>query len=182
MRSFWAGQVTSGIGKSIRSLAFLILLSPAGYALAEGACPPGQYPIGGQGVQGCAPIPSSGADSGSGSPRPTGVWHKTWGAIAISTDGAAGASTGKLSKADAAKDSEVNCAKSGGRSCKVAFTFKNQCGAATVPTSGDGGTSFGRAETKEKAEKLAMDRCASDGGIGCNVIYAACAQPEFESY
>ncbi|TGS15267.1 DUF4189 domain-containing protein, partial [Mesorhizobium sp. M1C.F.Ca.ET.187.01.1.1] len=26
-------------------------------ASAEGRCPPGQYPIGGQGVGGCAPIP-----------------------------------------------------------------------------------------------------------------------------
>lgn len=35
----------------------LALAAFSGHAFAEGGCPAGQYPIGGQGVQGCAPIP-----------------------------------------------------------------------------------------------------------------------------
>ena len=49
-------------------------------AMAEGRCPPGQYPIGGQGVGGCAPIPGAG-QSGDGV-APTGRWETRWGAIA----------------------------------------------------------------------------------------------------
>lgn len=173
-------QAATTVTRSIRVLATLFLVSSVGSAFAEGACPPGQYPVGGQGVQGCAPIPGSG--SGSTSARPTGVWHKTWGAFAISSDGAAGASVGKRGKADASKEAEAACAKSGGQSCKVAFTFKNQCGSATVPTSGAGGTSFGRGESKERAEIVSKDRCAADGGVGCKVIYSDCAKPQFESY
>jgi hypothetical protein len=72
------------------------------HAVAEGGCPPGMYPIGGQGVQGCAPIPgASGASSQqlpAPLPRPTGRWHKTWGAMAIGRDGDTGVSKGKDSK------------------------------------------------------------------------------------
>lgn len=52
------------------SLFVLCLLLIAGAlpfsALAEGNCPPGMYPIGGQGVQGCAPIPAGGGGRGGG--------------------------------------------------------------------------------------------------------------------
>lgn len=105
---------------------------------AEGRCPPGQYPIGGQGVGGCAPIPG-GAEAADAGPRATGRWIKTWGAIALSPSGASGASTGKKSKSLAAKDAEEVCAKGGASGCKVAFTYKNQCAVAVVPKSGTGG-------------------------------------------
>ena len=35
-------------------LFFFLLVSLTEVAFAEGNCPPGYYPIGGQGVQGCA--------------------------------------------------------------------------------------------------------------------------------
>lgn len=159
----------------------VLLVAGSGSARAEGVCPPGQYPIGGQGVIGCAPIPSSGP-SQSASPKPTGRWHKTWGAIAISTDGAAGSSVGKRRKGDASRDAELACAKSGSTSCKVAFTFHNQCGAAVVPTSGKGGTLFGRAETSKRAEEIAMNLCISGGGVDCKSIYSECSNPEFEAF
>lgn len=44
-------------------------------AFAEGGCPPGQYPIGGQGVQGCAPIPGAG-DGSLKTPQPGGSGSK----------------------------------------------------------------------------------------------------------
>jgi hypothetical protein len=60
----------------------LLLLAPLG-AFAEGRCPPGQFPVGGQGMLGCAPIPGgSGAAAGPSAPRPTGKWETRWGAIA----------------------------------------------------------------------------------------------------
>lgn len=61
----------------------LLLLGGVDRAWAEGNCPPGYYPIGGQGARGCAPIPG-GATGSTGSSEirlatPTGKWTKTWG-------------------------------------------------------------------------------------------------------
>jgi len=62
---------------------FLVLF--ACDARADGRCPPGQYPVGGQGVGGCAPIPG-------GSSQAT----RPWGAIAgAASTGDMGASVGK---------------------------------------------------------------------------------------
>lgn len=48
-----------------------------GHAAAEGNCPPGQFPIGGQGAVACAPMPQSGSATPQES-RPLGKWIKTW--------------------------------------------------------------------------------------------------------
>lgn len=63
----------------------LLLLGGVDRAWAEGNCPPGYYPIGGQGARGCAPIPG-GATGSTGSSEirlatPTGKWTKTWGQL-----------------------------------------------------------------------------------------------------
>lgn len=39
-------------------LLILLTLAPL-VTYGEGRCPPGQYPVGGQGAGGCAPIPAS---------------------------------------------------------------------------------------------------------------------------
>lgn len=162
--------------------AFLILggfcFSDA--ALAEGGCPPGQYPIGDSRAPGCAPIPASGSESAG--PRPTGRWIKTWGAIALSPDGASGAATGRRSKSVAAKDAEGVCTNAGGKACKVAFTFKNQCAAAAVPSAGEGGTSFARSADEATSKELALKECRSGGGLECRTVYSACSEPEFEAF
>lgn len=175
-----AVRSSSVLKSDLLALAMLGLLASSGSALAEGRCPPGQYPIGGQGVGGCAPIGSTG--SSDSSPVATGRWHKTWGAFALSKDGAGGLAVGQRRKGDAAKEAERVCATSGSSSCKVSFTFYNQCGAAVVPTSGSGGTLFGSSETAEKAEKIALDRCSNEGGLECKVVYSVCSKPEFESF
>lgn len=85
-----------GCSKFIKDLAPILMLAGLGFSVsasAEGGCPAGSYPIGGQGVQGCAPIPSSGSSSSEG-PRPNGRWIKTWGALASAPNGASGASVG----------------------------------------------------------------------------------------
>lgn len=177
MSSYWSALASSRV-----ALLCVGLFAISNVALAEGGCPPGSYPIGGQGVQGCAPIPSGGMGE-AGSLKPTGRWIKTWGAIALSPQGASGAATGRLSKADASRDAEAVCnSNGGGGACKVAFSYKNQCAAASVPTSGSGRTVFGRAATVEIAEKISLDLCAKEGGIGCRKIYGACAEPKFESF
>jgi hypothetical protein len=167
-----------GCSRFIRALAPILMLAGLGFSVsasAEGGCPAGSYPIGGQGVQGCAPIPSSGSTSSEG-PRPNGRWIKTWGALASAPNGASGASVGGRSKRDAAAEAVGLCGAVG---CKVDFTYYNQCAAVYVPKTGRGGTSFGSSVTIEKAEEIASNRCATDGGIGCYKVYSACTEPEF---
>lgn len=78
-------------------ILLVLLLAFSASAYAEGRCPPGQYPIGGHGVGGCAPIPGAG-DGSLKTPQPAGKWIKTWGAISVSPEGASGVSTGRRSK------------------------------------------------------------------------------------
>lgn len=148
---------------------------------AEGRCPPGQYPIGGQGVGGCAPIPG-GAAAADTEPKATGRWIKTWGAIALSPSGASGASTGKKTKSLAAMEAEAVCAQGGARGCKVAFTYKNQCAVAVVPKSGTGGTLFSSSPTIEESKARALKQCENGGGSDCQVIFENCAEPEFQKF
>ena len=177
-----AEMTATSLKSKIVGAVFLILggFSVSNAALAEGRCPPGSYPIGGQGVQGCAPISASG--TGGGEPRPTGRWIKTWGAIALSPEGASGAATGRRSKSSAAKDAESVCINAGGRACNVAFTFKNQCAAAAVPSAGKGGTSFGSSANEATSKELALKECRAGGGLDCRTVYSACSEPEFESF
>jgi hypothetical protein len=157
----------------------LALAAFSGHAFAEGGCPAGQYPIGGQGVQGCAPIPGAGGARGE-SNAPQGRWIKTWGAISMSPEGGvAGVSIGKFSKSEAVSEAISRCRSNGGRACRESFSYKNQCAAAAVPTAGSGGTSFGGHGTVGKAGELAMSTCAKEGGEGCHVVYSACAVPEY---
>lgn len=63
---------------NMKAIGFLLGLSFFLFgqtAFAEGNCPSGYYPIGGQGVSGCAPM-SSGS---SGAPQPSGQWDTRWG-------------------------------------------------------------------------------------------------------
>ena len=83
-----------------RTVVIGIAMLGTNVVFAEGGCPPGMYPIGGQGVQGCAPIPGA-QGGGPGSsvsapapPRPTGEWITTWGALAGAVEGKQGGGFG----------------------------------------------------------------------------------------
>lgn len=165
------------------ALALLLVAFFTSYPVqAEGGCPPGQYPIGGQGVQGCAPIPGGDAAAGSAAPRPTGRWIKTWGAIALSPSGASGASTGKRSKSDAVAEAEAVCARDGAAECKVAMTYKNQCAVAVVPKSLVGGTFFSSSATIEESTGRALKQCEKGAHGVCHAIYEDCTKPEFQKF
>jgi hypothetical protein len=158
----------------------MVTLSCPTLVKAEGGCPQGQYPIGGQGVQGCAPIPSGGGVAAPA--RPSGKWIKTWGAISLSPDGASGAAAGRLSKSEAVRDAIAVCANSGGRACAASFTYKHQCAAAAVPGTGEGGTSFAGSPTIEQSKKMVLERCEAKGGLNCRVVYSECSEPVYQSY
>lgn len=161
------------------SLAVVLAL-PSDLAWAEGRCPPGQYPIGGQGAGGCAPIPAGG--SGAESPRPTGRWIKTWGAFAASPSGIAGAASGWRKKVDAGSAAVRSCSDAGGRDCQVKFTYKNQCATAAVSNAGAGGTFYSAAATKEEAAGLSLAQCRAASKRTCEVVMSNCTEPEFEKF
>ncbi|WP_243402633.1 DUF4189 domain-containing protein [Stenotrophomonas sp. SPM] len=152
-------------------------------ALAEGNCPPGMYPIGGQGVQGCGPIPAGGGDQGG--LKPNGKWIKTWGAISYSEKvGTVGAVVGMLTKSDAAKEAQDRCTSQGASDCRVLMTYKNQCAAyAYGKGSGmDGVVSTTRARSKDEAASAALKHCAADGGQACKVVYTDCSEPLLQKF
>lgn len=163
-------------------------------ASAEGACPPGQYPIGGQGVQGCAPIPgaNSGASGNSGAPVATGKWETRWGAIAEDTatankggDLATGASVAQKSKRAASSLALSRCKDEGGKKCEVRLTYYNQCVAMADPVGARGPgaiTVASRAETDTLAKSNALAECQGSGGQQCAIVYSACSLSEFKSF
>ncbi|MCM2994369.1 MULTISPECIES: DUF4189 domain-containing protein [Stenotrophomonas] len=170
----WAAQVLRC------ALAAVLIFGGNSAAFAEGRCPPGQYPIGGQGAGGCAPIPAGG--SGAESPRPTGRWIKTWGAFAASPSGIAGAASGWRKKADAGNAAVRSCSDAGGRDCRVKFTYKNQCATAAVSNTGNGGTFYSAAATKEEAAGLSLAQCRAGSKETCEIVMSNCTEPEFEKF
>ena len=162
-------------------LAAGLLLGGAGAAYAEGRCPPGQYPIGGQGMLGCAPIPPA---AGAPRPRASGKWHDQWGAVSLSyTARKMGHVSGMASKSLALKAAKAHCETSGAQDCTDGFAYSNGCVALLGPEPGKTGkTGMGAAATVEEAIQVARRECpASDPG-GCAVAYQECSLPVFQEY
>ncbi|WP_354273315.1 MULTISPECIES: DUF4189 domain-containing protein [Stenotrophomonas] len=181
----------SGRGSSASAMRLLMLLwvlFPL-IAFAEGNCPPGFYPIGGQGVQGCAPIPGGGASAGQAAPAaapvPTGEWIKTWGAIAVSqATSDAGVSTGKLSRSEAERQALELCAGKGANDCALHTAYRNQCVSWMIPGGrlGKGKSGIGTGPTPADARSGASKVCRDDQGAGCIETYANCTEPQFKKY
>ncbi|WP_355603926.1 DUF4189 domain-containing protein [Xanthomonas cannabis] len=157
---------------------FWSLLLLSGSLYAEGNCPPGSYPIGGQGAMGCAPIPAG----GQGGPAPTGEWRKTWGAVAMSKvgDGAIGVSSGFVSKSQAKIDALEKCQQLTDKGCKIEVYYKNQCLAIAQPSQG-GVVTWGTGPTEARAESEARGGCSSNGK-SCGVLFKGCTDPVFRKY
>ncbi len=165
----------------------LVILGLASFnSLAEGRCPPGQYPVGDQNAGGCAPIPGAGQTPAS---KPVGKWETRWGAIVEdSSNLATGASVSMKSKREAVANATEWCKRRGGTKCKVKITYYNQCVAIADPTPevmGRGGAmsvAFS-AETIEQAKSLAMTKCQQAvGGQQCLLSYSACSESEFTRF
>lgn len=166
-------------------LLFWIALPPS--AFAEGACPPGFYPIGGQGVQGCAPIPGATATGSEASipapaPRPTGYWTETWGAISTAkSTGDIGVTYGKPSKGEADSDALGKCATYGAKDCRIALSYKNQC-VAIAKGAGGSYVHSARSSSIERATSIAMKGCIANTEGACEVVHTNCSEPIFHKY
>jgi hypothetical protein len=164
------------MNKLTRALLLMIAgLLWNGLAHAEGgSCPPGQYPAGGQGWQGCNPIPGYGSQQ-QAPQQPAPQWESRWGAIATSVpDGVLGVSTDRSSKREASQAATSDCTAKGGLNCKIEIAYDNQCAAVIV---GDGGYNAPIANTVNKAVEVGMKTCRDAGRANCHVYYSACSLP-----
>ena len=146
-------------------LAFSLLLI-GGFAHAEGGCPPGMIPEGGQGVSSCRPIP--------GYSQPQGHWVSQWGAIATDVS-YAGASYNQLSEEDARQAAIASCVSNGGSHCKVEITYRNQC---VAMVEGNTGHNEASADTIDHALQITMKTCADAGDTNCHRYYTSCSLPK----
>ncbi len=172
-----------------RFLIFL-LVCVTNFAYAEGGCPSGQYPIGGQGAVACAPLPQGEAQPS----RPIGKWIKTWGAIAMgSIDSTAsyGVTSGKLSKVEAELDALRRCSSHGETNCSIALSYENQCAVIAEPQlSGkplsSGFVKFVGAETTVKASNIALEKCKKENkdspSARCEIVYKNCTEQIFQKF
>jgi hypothetical protein len=163
-------------------------LCAAGAAKAEQDCPPGQYPIGGQGVAACAPIPQGNSEQTTSAPHPLGEWIKTWGGVALdeSGAGAVGVASGERSKREAQQAALSSCLGAGGKDCRDWVTYFNQCAAVAEPykdgKSSDGKLQFSTGAALEKVTAKAEKNCAAANNSSCRVIYSNCSDPIFENF
>ncbi|WP_080104328.1 DUF4189 domain-containing protein [Stenotrophomonas maltophilia] len=120
-------------------------------AKAEGNCPPGFYPVGGRGVQGCAPIPVAGTGGG-----------------------AAGRYTGKPSHRPVAQNVGRDCDRRTRRYWCVQAEAQHRWGAIAEdkkPATGGSmatGVSVSQ-KSKRAAEAAAIDGCVRRGGSKCEI-------------
>lgn len=149
-------------------------------AIAEGRCPPGQYPIGGEGVGGCAPIGAT--EQGADRARPAGKWHTRWGAFAISENMVGAAVTNLSSKREAEERVVGDCTSRGGLRCRAVFAYKNGCAVVA-----HGGVAYERNiffsdQTVGLATAKLHKYCGKIPAAKCEVLDSYCSPPEFERY
>lgn len=132
-------------------------------------CPPGTYQTSTPNVVYCAPLPGQPAGQALGP-----EWLSQWGAIAYG-GGGFGASRGMGSKRKAEKTALRQCQGSGGgKQCKVAYSYSNQCVAYAIGQHYFVG--IGRGAEQRHAERDAHSICAG-GDNDCRVTYSACSYP-----
>ena len=168
--------------KYLLSICSLLMFSSLSHlAWAEGNCPQGMYPVGGQGVMGCAPIPNYGG-GGGGYQAPTYYTYAVVGAIASGSNGVVGHSFAKVFRGDLRAKAVKDCQEKGGTNCEVWFTYQEtQC--ATVGqakgTTKLYGQVTGRDHTfrKKFGRESVLSQCQRDGfrKDQCEVVYERCS-------
>lgn len=147
-------------------------------AHAEGNCPPGYYPIGGQGVQGCAPI-SGGTSSENTNNNPIlyPLAETLWGAIAEDkSKGLKGRAFGSTrnfkSKEEAQTNALKGCQKDGGQKCELSHTYKNGCVAVADPINGGQKSEIKYNVSEDKAKEAALLLCSLNNQQMCRIVYS----------
>jgi len=158
-------------------------------AYGQTACPIGVAP----GSPQCGPSPSSHGSAPPAQPQvrhvPTGRWHTTWGAIAITDNqhNDIGISVNQRSKHLAEEEAKNSCKQWGTGNCKILLAYHNQCAAVAMPVRNGkhiaGKSSVLNGPTIEFVESFAINNCQkSNGGGTCKLIYSDCTKPWFEKF
>lgn len=179
-------------------MMLMVILSISSFSVyAEGRCPPGQFPVGGQGLLACGPIPGAEAQGAApaASPRPTGKWETRWGAIVEDQKPdpnrplATGYAVSQNSKRAAVRAATNQCKANGGTKCELRIAYYNQCVALADPKPVNGRipaglvSSASRAATLDQARAMAMESCqAGSKGLACGISYSACSMSEFRKF
>ncbi|CAM4357210.1 hypothetical protein F901_00510 [Acinetobacter dispersus] len=163
--------------------SLLLLFGLKTTSFAEGGCQAGYTPYNYGANIGCVPGGNDGPIQSEQqlpppSPRPTGYWTTTWGAISFGRTSIAGVSTGMLGKDKAASAAILNCKAQGGRECAVALIYQNQCG---VIAWGSSTATTARAGSITEASERAMQTC-KEKTSDCQIYYSNCTQPIFTPY
>lgn len=151
----------------------LLCLSPTLHA--EGGCPSGMVPEGGQGAMSCRPLPGYSQGGAQAQPRvPSLHWVSRWGAIALDAQVTrfSGAAYNKASKQEAEQVAMKNCLDQGAKQCEIISAYANGCVALAGSES-----SFGVATgyTLPEAEREAVVQCRD---ATCQIIYSRCSLPQ----
>ncbi|AZQ54614.1 DUF4189 domain-containing protein [Burkholderia cenocepacia] len=142
-------------------------------AYAEGGCPPGTVPQGGQGTTGCMPISGYGQPGNRAIPgAPLNVtFIERWGAVALDAQEThnIGASHDKASRAEAEQIAMKNCLDLGSKKCELVSAYSNRCVAVAKA---DTHYSVATNLTKPEAEKTVLGLCED---ASCKVVYSQCS-------
>ncbi|HEY0597125.1 DUF4189 domain-containing protein [Sphingopyxis sp.] len=154
---------------------------PVEKARAEQGCADGYTPQPSpEGVR-CQPIPGLYRESGGGQQVPQGHWETRWGAFAASEDGTIGLASTRPSEDDAVDNAVAHCTSKGGKDCRMAMTWYNQCAvvAAGEAPNGKFNIFYYKHYTIKKATKVAMKQCTDQNLGGCKVYFSDCSKAEF---
>lgn len=160
--------------KRVILMVLIICLSVTNRNAQAQFCPPGQYPVVGQGWNYCAPTPGSRENSVASTPV-VPVWRSRWQSIATDTPrGVLGTSVAQDTPAQAEKEAMKDCSAKGGQMCKIQVTNGNGCVAMVV---GDKVMNTNSGATKDEAEAKGIQMCSKDD-VNCRVYYSSCSLPE----
>ena len=160
-----------------------VLLLCTGASHAEGNCPDGYYPIGGDSPgapQGCAPIPGYGQGQQQQPQQqqaPQHQWASMFGAVATDSNkskGVLGIATNKASRSDAEQAALADCKAQGGDQCVIDAWYTNGCAAMVV---GHPGYTVKTAPTESDAVQAGMSSCTGSGYTNCHLYYSGCSPP-----
>lgn len=166
-------------------VALSVLVLPCFAASAEGNCPPGHYPVGGQGVMGCAPISNYGGAQPGQPQQPAvdpGRYEARWGAFALSdTTTDAGVAADEVSRSAAVATALGKCSRNGVKDCRVILDYSSQCAAWVVPPADVPGAKVGLGvgKTAEAAIGDGLMKCKPAAGGTCTVAYSGCSLPKY---
>ncbi|RQS22278.1 DUF4189 domain-containing protein [Burkholderia sp. Bp8992] len=160
--------------KSKLALAFMVTaFSFCTHAYAEGGCPPGTVPQGGQGTTSCRPIPGYGQPGNQAIPgAPLNVTYiERWGAVALDAQEThnIGASHDKASRSEAEQIAMKNCLDLGSRKCELVSAYSNRCVAVAKA---DTHYSVATSLTRPEAEKSVIGLCED---ASCKVVFSSCS-------